>query len=82
MAEQGAINIKNPKLADQLAVGDGGLFGKSDKSSASAYAGDWGNHTTTIDFGSTALSPKQVLIWGGVLFLGWFFWRKIKGLKK
>ena len=33
MAEQGAINIKNPKLADQLAVGDGGLFGKSDKSS-------------------------------------------------
>lgn len=59
-----------------------GAFSKKDNSSASAYAGDWGNHTTTIDFGSTALSPKQVLIWGGVLFLGWFFWRKIKGLKK
>lgn len=83
MASGAGVNLD--KLADSINanVGDG-FMGKSDKSSASLYTGDWGNHKTNIDFGGTSLSLKQVLIWGGVALVGWFVWRKLKmkGFKK
>ena len=59
-----AAGIKLDKIADSVSanIGDG-FLGKSDKSSSSLYTGDWGNHETNIDFGSTSLSIKQVLLW-------------------
>lgn len=68
------FNFENLKLAEDMPIG-------TSQSSADDYSPYWGVHYKNVVTGneSGALSIKQVLIWGGVAFLGWWLYRKIKG---
>ena len=83
MAEQSATGLQGIK---ELAIipsdflNNFGAAPSSATSSTGLSSHDWGVHNNTLNLGgASSLSIKQVLLWGGVAFFGFWLFRKIRG---